>query len=163
MFSYIEDMVQLASQGEAQGVMFWAAVYMFVVCLYSIVRQKQTNAWPCVPGKLLKIGVNTFGSSPTKVGQDYVANALYEYQVDGKQYTGSTISAWGVVASHNMRFVLSLQSKAVKTLPGGRVCVYYNPKNPKKSLLIRPGWKSQLITAMLGLALPAWYWSTYMT
>lgn len=51
-------------------------------------------------------------------------------------------------------FLLALEKQLRRIDRGadGRITVYYNPRNPKKSFLIRPGRISLLITLLIGIA-----------
>ena len=162
ILEYIEVMFQLALNGNTQGIFFWAAVYVFLVCLYSLVYQLRINRWPGVIGKLTNIGVQKFGSTARTIAeQDYVAGSCYQYQVDETRYQGSRVSPWSVVASQNMRRILVMQLKSVGKLPDNQVTVYYNPRKPEKSFLIKPGLKSQLFTAVLTCLPIVLYWLKY--
>ena len=87
--------------------------------------------------------------------------ALYEYSVGGRSYENSKISPWIMVASHNVRFLLHRQRRKVSVGPEGEVIVYYNPRRPEKSILIKPRPVGQLITAAIGIAPLALYASRY--
>ncbi|GAA5213198.1 DUF3592 domain-containing protein [Corallincola platygyrae] len=150
---YLENMWKLAMQGELQGIWFWAAVYCLLVCSYSIVFQLRTRRWPSVKGKLIEVGLSKFGADSVRAEQDYIAEALYSYTVDDVSYTGSKVSPWIFVTSHNARFILQKQMRAIQTYPDGGVKVFYNPRNPKKSLLIVAG-KVGLVVTLLIATLP---------
>lgn len=142
-----------AADGDRQSIILLAVVYVFLVSGYSVLWQMRMNAWPSVIGHLGKLGVRKFGAGEWALSdQQYVGDALYEYQVDGKEYTGKRISPWVVVASHNLRSVLRLQQNAVDVSPDHKVTVYYNPRNPRKSFLVRAGRISQVVTALIGIA-----------
>lgn len=149
---YIEMMWNLALQGQAQGIFFWVALYVFLVLLYSLIYQIKVASWPTVPGDLIHSGTRKFGSTEwAKSDQEYVASALYSYVVHGKEYQGHRVSPWVIVASHNMKFILDKQIKLIQKHPNGKVPVFYNPKRPEKSFLIIPGAKSQITTAILAV------------
>ncbi len=156
---YLQHMWQLAMQGQTQGVWFWAAIYTFIICSYSLLFQVRTRYWPVTTGELVALGVDTFAfADSVKAEQDYIAKALYTYQVAGEVYTGKKISPWTFVASHNVKALLELQMSAVQRLPDGKVKVYYNANNPKKSYLIIAGKLGITITwALSVLPLLAYY------
>lgn len=138
--AYIGEMWQLASQRQLQGIWFWAALYAFFVCGYSIIFQIKTRYWPSVEGELVKAQVEKFGATDlVKSDQDYISKALYSYSVAGREYEGKRISPWVFVASHNARFVLQKQLGTIDRLPNDKVRVYYNPKKPHKSYLVVAG------------------------
>lgn len=149
---YFREMWQLAVQGQIQGIWFWAAIYMFTVCLYSLIFQIRTRYWPFVQGELVKVGVVKFGATDlVKSNQDYVSKALYKYNVLGVDYDGTRISPWIFVASHNARFVLEKQMSSIQRFPDGTVKVYYNPHNPKKCYLIIAGKEGICITLFVSV------------
>ena len=169
MSDYIETMAAMAIDGDSQAIFFWEAVYTLVLLTYSFVYQLRVNAWPGITGDLVELGVKKFGAtSQTSSDQEYVGNARYTYQVGGREYLGRRISAWGLVASHNMKFILDHQLGAIQQQPAslpagsaGKVQVFYNPRNPGKSYLVKPGVKSQFITLLLGYLPLFLYWYRY--
>lgn len=151
---YIQGMWQLALDGQAQGIWFWAALYAFVVCVYSLIFQIRTRYWPFTPGELADFGVEKFGETDwVKSNQDYASSALYKYNVSSVAYEGTRISPWVVVVSHNARFVLEKQMSSIQRLPDEKVKVFYNPHNPKKSYLVIAG-KGGIFMTLLICALP---------
>lgn len=155
-------MWRLALEGEAQGIWFWAAVYTCIVCLYSFVFQLRTRFWPCTEGELKQIGIEKFGATEwTASNQDYVSRVRYDYHVAGVAYIGKRISPWIFVASRNARFVLEKQMGAVQRLPDGKVRVFYNPANPRKSYLIVAGKTGIGLTLVIGMLPPLGFYLEY--
>lgn len=153
IMSYFSEMWQLAIEGEAQGVFFYAALYILVVCLYSFIRQIQTRYWPFVEGEIIDIAVEKFGATDQiRANQDYISKALYKYQISGVIYDGTRISPWIFVASHNAKLILEKQLSSIQTLPNGKVKVFYNPSNPKKSFLIIAGKIGVFITLLIAIS-----------
>jgi hypothetical protein len=149
---YIEEMWQLAIQGHKQGIWFWAAIYTFIICTYSLVLQVRTRYWHVAQGELVESSVKKFG--PTKVvksDQNYVSNALYKFKVSDVTYEGTRISPWVFVASHNAKFVLKKQISAIERFPDGGVKVFYNPNKPNKSFLIIAGKTGICITLLISV------------
>jgi hypothetical protein len=158
MIKYIQSMLDLALQGDRQGVWFGGAVYTFLLCGYSILFQLISRSWPSITGQLNHSGLDEFGSAIVLSAQDYRADALYTYQVQGKTFQSERISSWIIVAGHNARFVLKHQLSKVKTYPDNKVKVYYKPSNPAKSWLLLPSKLGIFITAVITV-LPAFsYW-----
>jgi hypothetical protein len=140
MISYIEQMWQLAIDGQTQGIWFFAALYTLIVCSYSLIFQIRTRSWPFVKGELLDSGIKKFGATQwVQSEQDYISKALYKYNVSGVSYEGTKISPWVVVASHNAKFILKKQLAAIERFVDGKIKVFYNPNNPKKSFLLIAG------------------------
>ncbi len=136
---YFQEMWHLAINGKAQGVFFWFSFYMFIVCFYSLILQIRMYSWPFVQGGLVEYGLDEFGVSMVKSDQNYWAGALYNYSVSGVEYSGTRVSPWLMVVSHNLRFILEKQMSYVQRSSDGTVKVFYNPNNPKKSFLIISG------------------------
>jgi len=152
VISYIQDMTALAAEGNPRGVFFWIAVYFSLMSLYSIIFQVRTRRWPSAKGILLKKEVAEFGvKERMKSEQDYKVSALYKYSVNDVEYIGSKVSTWSVIASHNARFILNSQLKAIERDNDGYIRVYYNPKKPNKCLLIKPSILGLVITLIFAL------------
>lgn len=150
---YFQEMWQLAIKGQAQGVFFWFAFYMFIICFYSLILQIRTRYWSFVQGELVEFGFDRFGASIRKSDQNYWANALYNYSVSDVDYRGTRISPWHIIVSHNLRFILEKQMSYVQRSSVGTVKVFYNPNNPKKSYLIIAG-KIGIGITLLMIVLP---------
>lgn len=136
---YLITMWELARAGEKQGVMFFIALYCFLIMSISLFGQLRMRQWPSVTGKLLDGGTRTLGGSDRyDADTRYVVSALYEYEVHGKRYQGKRVSPWIFVTNRNARGILEHQFKSVDR-QGDLVKIFYNPNNPKKSTLLKPG------------------------
>jgi hypothetical protein len=150
--NYVQQMWQLALNGETQGVWFWAAMYTLAVCGHSLIFQLRTRSWPFTTGELVVAEVETFGATaPVKSNQDYLSKALYQFTVSGVNYEGTRISPWVFVASHNARAILKKQMSAIYRYPDGKVKVFYNPGKPQKSFLIVAGRVGIFITLLVAV------------
>ncbi|MGB1261642.1 MAG: DUF3592 domain-containing protein [Cognaticolwellia sp.] len=159
---YLNDIWQLAIQGDRQGIFFFAALYTLLLLSYSLIYQLRVRSWPQVKGELLNATLERFGAGHiVKAEQTYAASALYQYVVDGEQYQGSRISSWLILASHNVTFVLKKQLAGIEKYPDGGVKVFFNPKSPKKSFLIKPGLMGVAITIFLALVPAVLYFFEY--
>jgi len=162
VLNYIQKMWQLAMNGDVQGIWFWGALYFLLLCAYSLIYQLRTRRWPSTQGELASLGIEKSGATTrVKSDQEYVSNSLYRYRVDGEEYEGVRISPWVFVASHNVQTVLKKQLESVQRESDGRVKVFYNPKNPRKSFLILPGPAGIAVTAVLGLCPMLLYWMKF--
>ena len=162
MINYLQDMWQLASEGERQGVFFFASVYTFLVLGYSFYRQRLTLQWPATRGVLHSARLARFGGPEWQLSdQDYRTDALYEYTVAGETYQGKRVSPWVIVASHNARFILQRQLNKIDRHEDGQVTVFYDPKRPAKSFLIKPGKVGMIFTAALAIAPLLLYWLSF--
>jgi len=152
--NYFQDMWQLAIQGQTQGIWFGAALYVLIVCGYSLIFQIRTRYWPSIAGELVDFGVKKFGPTDrVKSDQQYVSKALYTYVVSGVAYEGTRVSPWIFIVSLNARFILKKHMSYIQRLPDGKVKVFYNPGNPKKSYLIIAG-KAGIFITLVICALP---------
>ena len=142
-----------AANGDEQSIVLLGAIYVLLVCSYSVVWQIRMNAWPHVTGRLETLGIRKFGATEWAItDQEYVSDALYTYRVGGEEYNGKRVSPWVMVASHNLRSLLRLQQTGVEVRHGNEVTVYYNPRRPRKSFLVRTGPVSQIFAALIGIA-----------
>ena len=149
---YLQDMWHLTLQGKTQGIWFGAALYTFIVCVYSLILQIRTRYWPFAQGELAGLGIEKFGATDwVKSNQDYASKALYKYNVSGVAYDGTRIAPWIFVVSHNARFVLEKQMSSLQRFPDGKVKVFYNPNNPQESFLIIAGKMGICITLLISV------------
>jgi len=155
--AYLTDMWNLARAGALQGIWFFAALYGVLMGLYSVLFQLRIRCWPRTVGTLHRLGVEVFGGRDAVVAtRETVGVASYTYAVDGRSYDGTRISAWVMVAGGLGR-LLKLQQRGVQRHDGGGVTVFYHPRKPAKSFLIRPGWLGLALTLALGSALAVGY------
>jgi hypothetical protein len=162
LWMHTQTMWEQLWQGEVQAIVFWGAVYCFVVGLFSLVYQLRIRRWPVASGVLAKAGVQRWGGPEwVQSDQQYSLDAAYVYRVDGRVYEGHRVSSWVMVASHNARFLLESQLKGVQRHADGTVSVFYNPKRPHKSYLIRPGMVGLLVTWILIVGPAFYYWQRF--
>lgn len=151
MIEYAETMWRLASEGDKQGILFFTVIYSLVICLYSFSRQIFIRQWPTAKGFLITSSVEKWGTTELIASnQEYKVDSLYEYQVSDKKYQGTRLSPWIVVVSHNARFILNKQLNTIQKNDDGTINVFYNPKAPHKSYLVKPGFFGIAVT--LGFA-----------
>jgi hypothetical protein len=162
VIEYVQAMFDLACQKEPQGIHFWATLYVLIVLLGTLWHILRVRTWPSTDGQLLRLGIRPLGAPEFgTLNQAHVPDALYTYQVNGTPYQGRDISVWKMSASGLLRNTARILPRQVKPDASGKVPVYYNPKRPHKSLLLRPGWLSILfvsvsLTATVGFYL--WRW-----
>ncbi len=162
MEQYFTDMWQLLQDKDPQGFLFFGALYAFLMCSYSLIYQIRLNKWPGVECEITEQGLSRSGAAQIPAEQNFVLKTLYSYTVDNITYKGHRISPWYMVASYNARRLLLQQKKYFTYSTSGKLIAFYNPKNPKKSFLIKTGVKSQFITFLIGIALPAVYIFRYI-
>jgi len=162
LVDYFSEMWRLALAGKARGIFFYASLYALLLPGLSFIYQWRVAAWPATPGQLLHGEVRKVGGTEwAPANQDYALDALYTYSVDGRQYQGRRISPWVMVASHNARFILQKQLRQISHDSQGRVQVFFNPRNPAKSFLLKPGWFGRGVTLLLAVCPALLYWRSY--
>jgi hypothetical protein len=80
----IRGTIVSAANGDEQSIFLLGAIYILLICGYSVVWQIRMNSWPHVTGHLERLGLRKFGATEWAVSdQEYVSDALYTYRVDG--------------------------------------------------------------------------------
>lgn len=162
MVDYLQTMYELAYNGEKQGILFWISLYTLLVVGFSATFQIRVRRWPSTQGYLIQSGTVKFGATEwVKSEQEYSAKALYIYLVDGEIYEGTRLSPWIIVASHNAKFVIQKQLEGIERHTDGTIGVIYNPKNPRKSYLIKPGLVGLLITILIAVLPMVFFLKSY--
>ena len=161
ILNYFQQMVDLASEGELQGIWFWASCYMLVVCLYSAYFQIRTRFWATTVGNIHNLGLKKFGISNDLSEQQYRGKALYSYSVNGQTYEGTRISPWVFVTNYNAKGLLLKQQAGIDMPTKDTVTVYYNPKKPQKSFLLKASKFGILVTLTSAVAPFLGYVSRY--
>lgn len=162
-FTAIYQIVERAAAGDKQSLALLAALYVCAVLVSSAIYLWLIWRWPSTTGQLVTHEVGTFGGIDyIPFQQSYMGKVVYLYEVDGQQYRGNRLSPWKVMGSANARFVLQAQLRGINVDPAGRVAVYYNPRKPAKSYLIRSGPIKQAVTLLAGLAPVLAYWWFFM-
>ncbi|WP_239078388.1 MULTISPECIES: DUF3592 domain-containing protein [Deefgea] len=157
-FSYLESIFVLTKAGDIQGIAFWAVAYSWLIAWGTLHIYWRVRHWPSVIGRIEQLEVRAFGAAEwVQSEQDYIADSCYLYEVKGVEYSGSRIAPWQLSASHNLRGIVQGQVSAVPVQPDGKVRVYYSPKRPNKSYLVRPGWLSLLIAHLIYIVPTYWY------
>ncbi|MEM8769668.1 MAG: DUF3592 domain-containing protein [Pseudomonadota bacterium] len=113
--------------------------------LYSLYYQQMVRRWPKIPERLVTAETERWGGEAFHISdQDYKNVVAYHYTVQGAEYSGNRFSAWVVIASHNLKWLLERQLDDLKE--SGTVDVIYNPARPEKSFLVRPGVFGMFVT-----------------
>ncbi|MBB2494914.1 DUF3592 domain-containing protein [Aquipseudomonas ullengensis] len=163
-FAAVYRTFELAASGDGKSLALLAAIYVSAVMLSSAIYLRLIWHWPSTTGQLIRQEVATFGGKEyVQSQQNYLAKVEYTYEVDGQRYTGNRLSPWKVMASANARIVLQAQMQGIDIDSAGGVTVYYNPRKPTKSYLIRSGPIKQTVTLLAGVApliAYAWYFGS---
>ena len=159
MIDYLAEMWLLASNGGRQGVYFFIVLYISALSLWTLLRLWRIRRWPVVRGQLLNLEREAFGHESIRSEQQYTASALYRYEVDGREYQGSEISASvKIVASGAAARLPELLLRQVNAADDGAIDIRYNPAHPQRSYLLRPGRTALLVYAFGAFGIPLWYW-----
>jgi len=142
--------------GDKQAILIVTAAYFALCGLVTLIFQTRILFWPMTSGTLVHSDLSRWGVSSFADEQNYEAGVKYHYQINGKQYEGKRLSAWYILASANMRFLLRWQLEGITMLAPENVAVFYNPSAPEKSYLIKPGRIGLGISAAI-LILPITY------
>ena len=149
---FLHNVATQAMDGDAKSILLIFAVYFLAMGALSLRYQFRMKTWPRGRGKLLQSRMAHVAGFEWNPGNKmYATDALYEYQVDGQTYQGQKVSPWVMVASHNVKFVLQKQLDRIEVGSGNEVAVYYNPKNPSRAVLIKPGTLGMAVTVSMAL------------
>lgn len=150
LVQHLQLLFQQAFAGNIQAIFFWVASFVAIACVWSSMYQLGIRRWPSVKGVLLHADTEKFGATDfVAAEQDYVIKLAYDYEVNGKQYRGSRLSPVVMTASGAGKAVLDYALANLEQ-QDGFVEVFYNPKNPAKSFLQKPGLYSGLFTLFMG-------------
>ncbi|HSX72403.1 MAG TPA: hypothetical protein VLF16_15835 [Pseudomonas sp.] len=162
IFAAIYGTFASAFAGDGQSIALLGALYVCAVMLSTAIYLWLIWQWPSTRGQLLAQGVAPFGATElVPAQQNHVAKVAYCYEVDGHTYTGNRLSPWKVMASTNARFVLQTQLRGIQMDESGGVTVFYNPRKPARSYLIRSGPIKQALTLLSAIAPVALYLWVY--
>ena len=115
----------------------------FYALFNNVVKGRQSLRWRQVKGTVLRSEVKTSSGS----GTSFIPIMEYEYKVLNKSYVNNTISY-----KPKMRTASGFSRVLQKYPVGHEVDVYYNPGNPKQSVLERGASKASNL-AMFGFFL----------
>ena len=105
-------------------------LYALAVTLYVFLFTKKLKKWPYVVGELTEISIG-----PTVEFRTFAGRVKYTYEVNGVAYKGKRLSPWTV--SGHVKNIISKQMAKIEYVSNDQVKVFYNPKNPSKSYLVR--------------------------
>ena len=105
-------------------------LYALAVTISIYLLPKKLKKWPYVLGELAEISI-----VPTYEIRTVAGRVRYTYEVNGVVYKGKRLSPFTV--SGHVRNIISKQMAKIEYVPKDQVKVFYNPKNPSKSYLVR--------------------------
>jgi len=115
------------------ALILWFAISSAFAAIGSIniLKGQETENWPSTTGVVVSSYVYDKRGSE---GTTYKAKITYQYTLDGASYTSDTISCDYFYSSSDRSAAIQL----VENYPAGKiVTIYYNPKAPSESVLIK--------------------------
>lgn len=114
------------------GVIFSFGVFLLLHFFYLMITSTKTKKWIPVKGKILISNMDCIAYIGEDADVSYKAKIEYQYDVNGKSYLSKKVF-YGDYVGANMPY---RAKKVIKKYgKDGIVTVYYNPDNPKKSVL----------------------------
>lgn len=157
---YLVRMWHGAAAGDRQALLFWMWMYASLCCGYGAWYLLRIRRWPAVAGTLRMLEQRQIGVALLRAERTYRMKADYEYEVDGRRYRGSWVTAWPLAASGALRGLLELQRLGVH-VDGDRVRVLHHPTRHHRAFLVRPGWFGIGFLLVLALLPPLLYFAHY--
>lgn len=119
------------------GLVFTCIGVVFLIITNSAkAKVEAARNWPETSGSILKAWVeeDVNRDSDGRTDRDYTPRVEYQYQVDGRTFTGQQLS-------FGFQRVYGTDTEAWRALEaypiGGSVSVYYNPEKPSEAVLDR--------------------------
>ncbi len=99
-----------------------------------LIKTEESRGWPTITGKIVSSEIHSYRQLGLKRSFMYEAKIKYHYFYNGELYTANRVS-YGYDPSNIRQFA---QETVDKYHPNQKVIVYYDPQNPKESVL-EPG------------------------
>ena len=114
------------------GIIFLFGIILLLNFIYLFITSTKTKKWIIVKGKMLSSNIDCINYIGEDADRSYKAKVKYQYSVNGESYLSKKI-----FYGDYMRANLPYQAKKIVKKYGKDeiVTVYYNPNNPKKSVL----------------------------
>ena len=125
----------LQNLNDEQLIIWGAAVYLMSMLVYSYVRLMQINNWPYVVGRLKKADVDYIHAIAR--GGAY-ENVSYEYVVGGHKFIGKRLSPF--LIRGQVGPLIKKQLSKMHYVSSDQVKVFFNPRDPSKSYLVKTIW-----------------------
>ena len=136
--------------------LFFAAIglgFLFYGCLV-VARVLRMRSWPSVPAELLNTGTR-WEMVGGKIGRKL--RVSYSYVVDGQVFRSSRVTISDFLLTTGELPIRYIVQRHLH--PGARA--YYDPRDPRTAVLVRPGAGLPLmmfVMAAAGLAVPVLSW-----
>ena len=129
--------------------MFAAGIFLMAWGGYEIKGSYKSHTWPAIQGTITSSHVHkeTRTDSDHRTSTTYYPKVQYQYQIEGRQYSGNRINFGGETGG--MKW---LAQRAVDRYPSGKtVRVYYDPQNPEYAILESGITWGSILTFFFGL------------
>lgn len=103
--------------------------FVFILLVY---QARKTKQWNTTTGKILASELSDFNWETDDTGKTYKASVKYQYIVEGEKYVSKKVYYGDWIA---ISFSSYMQTLVAQYNVGEEYTVYYNPQNPKKSVL----------------------------
>lgn len=127
------NIFERAFEGDVKSILFLGSLWVLLFVIKYHIELVRIKKWPSVVGQLDKFLY--------REGGVIVEGAIiirYHFELQGKLYKGRRLAHMSFGPSFGLvPLKKHLLSKAQR-LPDEKVIVYYNPRNPKKNLLVKP-------------------------
>lgn len=109
-------------------------IWVLVLFAVAFKKRKDSKSWPRTTGLITHSSVESgFVQAGGGNAFVFIPKVIYEYEVDGKQYTSSQLA----IIERNTASEDLAREKAEKYVQGQQVEVYYDPRNPACAVLDR--------------------------
>ena len=115
------------------SVICFVGILFILHFVYLFILSRSTKKWLSIEGKINKSKLEITNQD---IGNDmsvsYKANIEYQYVIEGNTYHSGRVFIGDYIRRNTSRNIESLVNKYAKD---DKVLVYYNPNNPKRSVL----------------------------
>jgi len=123
----------LHNLSDEQLIIGGATIYFVLALIYSYRSYRKIQNWPFVIGQLEYVSIKYIFKRAD--GGGAYEDVSYKYEVDGQKFTGTRLSP--ILIRGNVRLMLEKQIAKIDYVSEKQVKVFYNPKKPEKSYLVR--------------------------
>lgn len=130
----MENFFEKVMNGDGPAILKLATAWFLFFTVKYHVDLRRIAAWPSVVGNLTEFRFNAFEYSnvdPTMI-------LRYNFSVDGQTYNGRQL-AHIRLGGRGQTSRRQKMMEQVERVGEDRVVIHYNPRNPRKCLLLKPG------------------------
>jgi hypothetical protein len=131
----------------------FGGAFFSIIQIIIMIKASQTVKWPSIEGIIeqskITVSLETFPDSHL-MAKTYSNAVLYSYFIDDKQYHSNTIFIGDKIYLSTTEFNEKLKSKYNIAK---KILVYYDPKNPQKSVLEKGIHNINILLFFIGIAL----------